>query len=182
VSLDSKSRCELLNNVTVRAAQEYAEFVRIGGVIEDKAQKTTVAAGAFLAAGLGLLTSESTRNILINKIGRPELVLLFLVIALLLLTSAAALPVAWASSSSVPAVDALFKSTNDVLSAARTEAESNGLLEAFYAYQATTWIQALGQLRVRVKLKSRWLRAVQVTFAVAIYCIGLFLLLTLKNL
>ena len=172
MTFDAKLRNDLRAAVVQRAIEEYREFIRIAGAIEDKAQKVSVGAGAFLAAGLGLLTSENARKILSAEVGLPAYILLFLIIALLIVATAAALRITWAAVISFPAVEGFRKMSSELLALPDTE-QTDEMLGPFYEDQLRLWLEGLHSLRHRVASKGLWLRTAQTIFAVAIFVIAI---------
>lgn len=174
MSFDAKQKTDLRSAVVQRAIEEYREFVRIGGVLEDKGQKVAVAAGSFLAAGLALLTSENARHILSTKVGKPAYVLLFLIIAALVSATAAALRITWVAVISLPAVEGLQQMTGDLLGLPDAE-QSDDMLGFFYRDQVRLWIEGLEILRAKVAAKGIWLKVAQTIFASSILAIAILL-------
>jgi len=176
VTLGAKERNDLGNAVLVRCVDEYKEFVRIAGVIDDKAQKAGVAAGAFLAAGLGLLTSQAAQSGLTQRIGPVAFIILFTIIGLLITVSALALFVSWIKIVALPSAEGLVKMTQDLTNVPDNE-WTDGMLENFLRTQADLWVECLQSLRENVRKKSHRLRWAQTALAVAVLFIGILLAL-----
>ncbi|MFZ0914317.1 MAG: hypothetical protein WBQ76_08290 [Candidatus Korobacteraceae bacterium] len=181
MSFTAAERLELRVAIVSRAIDEYNELDRIAGVIEDKAQKTAVASGAFLAAGLGLLTSDSPRNVLAGRVGLPAFIILFAIIGLLIVATGLCLLVTWARTFLLPTVEGMEKVTNDILALPAAE-QTHEVMESFYCLQASIWGKALQGLKKNVHKRADWLRSGQIVFSTAVLGIAILLILTISKL
>jgi hypothetical protein len=171
----------LENAILARCIEEYKELARIAGVIDDKAQKAGVAAGAFLAAGLGLLTSQAAQTGLTQKVGPLAFVILFIIIGLLIAVSALSLFVSWVKMVALPSAEGLVKMTTDLTQVPDNE-WNDGMSISFLRAQADLWIDSLLLLRGNVHKKSRRLWWAQTVLAVAVLFIGILVALVAHKL
>ena len=170
-------KLDLLKRLVEVGELSYKENVRIASVLDDKAQRTSTIAGIFLAAGFAALKPET----LATLSGPVLVVLLSVAVALLILSVGASLLAMWARTNAPPlSVEDISSMTRDVL--VLPDVRITADLEArTYLDQGRIWSSCVAaQDEVNAK-KARLLRFAQITVALAIATIGLFLGVLLKR-
>jgi hypothetical protein len=169
-------RKEALQCLLQTGSDNYKENARIAGVIEDKAQKAGAVAGIFLAAGLAFVKPGISLTELGGRVGAT---LLSASIALLLACIALCLAVMWARPGRSPLLlSDVQKMVSDIFAFSAAEFTSE-IQEGFSENQAHLWAQTLNEQVVKNRRKALLLRRAQVTLALAMLLVGIFLFLLL---
>lgn len=154
------------------ASENYKENSRIAGVLDDKAQKTGALAGVFLAGSFAFIKTENFgQTAPLNRLaGLWGLLFLAVCIGLLLVTTILSLRTMWIRAVPAPMSLAIMEKMSLDLLEASDEDLDNATQENFFRDQSRVWSVALQKQHAANANKAKYLRASQLTLAVAIIC------------
>jgi len=154
----------------------YKENTRILALIEDKAQKSAVVAGGFLAAAFAFLRRDALRDLTTLE-GYRGIVLLLVATALFLACVLSSGAVLWTRKLRLPPDARRVARCCDLLLAQSMDSPTDEQRENHLRDQIKVWNKAVRIQTVVIRAKSRYLKRTQTFLVAAVSVVALLLVL-----